>query len=163
MIPVPIDMATSSARRFAKLRWQLALIALVSCASELIGGFFFGFRSVSAHIVLWVLAVLLVVPAARLADACFPSPDLRDWSIRTGVLAFAVVVLCGLALGALHLISRLSFAIVEGLLLIGVSIALPRRARGGGEGHSNRFVALAGVWIAVAAFVLGFYWQFRRG
>lgn len=134
---------------------RIICIACACCASELVAGAYFGFASLSAHIVFWVLGGLLVLPAFVIADGLFTSSGFMETSIRTGVVAFALVVLCGLVLGATHLLARTPYVAAEALIVFWTALAVPRRTPSADDTRSSLPVPVLGLWIAIIAFVIG--------
>jgi hypothetical protein len=115
--PLSREVPTSIVSRMPRLGRQIALTAGALCVSELAAGAYFGFASLSAHVAFWALGTTLVIAAFLIADGLFPSPDFADTSIRTGILAFALVVLCGLVFGATRLVARTPYVAAEALVL----------------------------------------------
>jgi hypothetical protein len=134
---------------------RATVIACAFCASELAAGAYFDFPSFSAHVVFWMLAALLVIPAFLIANATFPSSGPAESWTRTIVIAFAFVVLCGLVLGAGHLLARVPYLVAEALMTCGAVIAVGGRALPKRDLRRRLPAALAGLWIAIVAFIIG--------
>lgn len=75
------------------------------CASECVGGVYFGFASIPDHVTFWILAGTLLIAASRVSDSLCPTCGPVDAVIRTGLVSFGLVVLCGLVLGATRLLA----------------------------------------------------------
>ena len=72
-------------------------------------GWYLGFHSLSAYLSFWILCGLAGIPAWRLVRSAFPWTGLADAIIRAAIVAFAAVVLAGLALGSLGLIGTVPY------------------------------------------------------
>lgn len=133
----------------------LTIAVLTAGVCEFVGGAYFGFGTLSAHLEWWVLSLLLGFAAFVIADRLFPAPERAEVWIRTGVLSFALVVLCGLTLGATHLLAPAPYVITESLLVVCAISALPRGVQPRGDPPTSLPVAVLGLWIAIVAFVVG--------
>src|SRR5689334_7607038 len=72
-----------------------------------------GYRSPTSYIVFWFLAALAVAAARRVVRSKWRSADPVANVIRIAVVALAVVVGCGLVLGALAQLKQIGFAVAE--------------------------------------------------
>ncbi len=148
--------ASTSGVRTPRFGRPLAVSALAFVVSEVIAGAFFGFASLSTHAAFGGLVVLLVLPAFVIVDRLVPSPSIADISIRTGLVSFAIAVLCGLVLGAARLASLTPYVVAAGLLLAAALFIAPRRAAAPAFTHPALPAALLGFWAAMLAFVIAF-------
>jgi hypothetical protein len=130
-------------------------VALAIAASEAGAARFFGFGGLVPQLWLWTSALLLLAPARRIATRGVPPPDSADIAIRGGVIAFAIVVAIGLALGAAHRMTPASYAIAEATVLIGVFLIGRRSAAGLDRPAEHLPVLFVGLWAALVVFVVG--------
>lgn len=137
----------------AHSRAQTTVFVFLGCIAAFVGGVSFGFSSIAAHILFWLLAAPLAFASLAIVRRSFSSTDVADVLLRAGLVMLAFVVSCGLLLGTAHLISRAWYAIAEALFVIGGLVAARHRLEI--PDATQHSVLPVGFWIAVAAFVLG--------
>ncbi len=147
-------MSGSDARPLRR-RAVVISVALALAASEAGTARFFGFVGLVPQLCLWTLALPLLALAWCIAMHGVPPHDSVELAIRGGVIAFAIVVVIGLALGAAHRITPASYAIAEATALIGVFLIGRRSTAGIHRPAAGVPVLLVGLWIALIAFVVG--------
>ena len=113
------------------MRSSWVAVFAVLCATNIAFGWLLGYRTPGVYVAFWALAALLVWTASLASSAFAPVSTIDAW-IRTGVLAFAVVVLCALALGAARALTLGAFFAAE-VACLGAALTLlsPRAARPG--------------------------------
>ena len=72
-------------------------------------GWYLGFHSVLAYCSFWILCALAGISAWRLVRSVFPWAGLADAVVRASIVAFAAIVLAGLALGSLSLLGTVPY------------------------------------------------------
>jgi hypothetical protein len=137
-----------SARVTADVLITLSALAFTNLAL----GWYLGFRSVSSYLVFWLLCGFVGLTSVRLARRAFGATGATDTIIRTAVLAFALIVLAGLALGSLGLVGTIPY-----LLFFAGCFAASRFLKG--DDREPRAapripVALVAVLVPALAFVI---------
>src|SRR5947208_777172 len=95
----------------APSRWLIGVLGTANLAV----GFAAGYRTLSVYLSFWFLAALALLTARRVVRHVWPAHT-ANRAIRTAVVAFAVIVGCGLGLGAARLLTVAGFAIAEAIL-----------------------------------------------
>src|SRR5262245_15247603 len=105
-----------------------------------------------------LLAGLTVAAARRITTLLFPAESRELMAIRTAVLAFAIVVACGLLLGWIGRLSLAGYLVTEGILCAALLAVRPSRAREAVPGANRDGIQawIVGVVGALAAFAAAF-------
>src|SRR5439155_24037735 len=83
-------------------------------------GWHLGFRWPAAYLIFWALCGCVCAAAIRIVRALFPWRGLADAVLRCGVVAFALIVLAGFALGVTGLIGPFPYLVLA-LAMLAVS------------------------------------------
>jgi hypothetical protein len=137
-----------SARVTAGVLSILSILALTNLAF----GWYLGFRSVVSYLVFWLLCGFVVATSLRLARRAFGATGAADTSIRTAILAFALIVMAGFTLGSLGLVGRIPY-----LLFFAGCFAASRLLKGDAREPTVALkvpIVLAAVVVPALAFVI---------
>jgi hypothetical protein len=86
----------------------LSVLAITNLAL----GWYLGFRSVWSYVAFWLLCAAVGLTASRIVRRVFPWEGAADAILRTGIVAFALIVLMGLALGTAGLLGPPAYLVV---------------------------------------------------
>ena len=100
--------------------WALASLAV---------GWWLGFRAPAGYAVFWTLAGCAAATAIRIVGRVFPWRGLADAALRCAVVAFAIVVVTGLLLGAGGLVGPLAYVLAAAGSLAATAIVRSPRTR----------------------------------
>ncbi|HEY7792268.1 MAG TPA: hypothetical protein VIC33_17275, partial [Vicinamibacterales bacterium] len=104
----------------------VAMVTLAACALLAIPGSALGYRRAGPYIACWILNTLLAADAWLIARRWFRGADAL---LRTAIIAFALVVVCGLLLGSIGLLTPLAYAVLLLALCGGLSATAGRPVR----------------------------------
>jgi hypothetical protein len=135
---------------------QTLTTAALLCTINAVLGWYLGYQAVGAYVGFWLLAALAVLTASSVTRRAFPPAGQADTIIRIAVLSFAVIVLCGLALGSSGRLALTPYLVLEAALL-GSSMFLESRRRPAPAPRQYLVpLPVVGVTAAMLAFVAGF-------
>jgi hypothetical protein len=129
------------------------VIAVTVLAATNVGfGWHLGYRSLTGFLAFWLLASFVVAASVRLARGAFGASGFADTTIRSAVVAFALIVLGGLVLGSLGMITLRFY-----LLFFAGCFAVSRLFQTGGwrtAAVPNLPVVMAAVLVPAIVFVV---------
>jgi 4-amino-4-deoxy-L-arabinose transferase-like glycosyltransferase len=129
----------------------------VLCATNLVIGWSLDYRSAGAHAVFWAFAALTAVPAWTLARILLDPAGTLDLAIASSVLAFALIVVCGLTLGALGWLTLGAYAALQAALAaLAIAAGRTRPARDDSSGPSSELAHLPAWTIGIAGALVAF-------
>jgi hypothetical protein len=141
-----------SAKAFA-LQRALALTLGALALTNVALGWFLGFRSPAAYLIFWAMCACVAGTAIRIVRALYPWRGLADAALRCSVIAFALIVLEGFALGVTGLIGPVPYLVLS-LAMLAASTALPAATPRPPIDASRVPIYLAAVLCPVLAFVV---------
>lgn len=77
-------------------------------------GWYSGYRSFTAYLAFWLIGSFVIAASVRLARGVFGASGAADTTIRSAIVAFALIVLCGLTLGRLGMIGPIPYLLFFG-------------------------------------------------
>src|SRR5262249_5493517 len=116
-------------------------------------GWHLGFRSPAAYLIFWILSGCAVVTAVRVVRSLFPWRGLADLTLRCAVVAFALIVASGFALGVARLLGPLYYLAI-GVAALAGSLLLRARTRRSAIDSGNAPAYLAVVLVPIFAFIV---------
>lgn len=116
-------------------------------------GWYLGYRSFPAYLACWLLCGVVLFVSVRLARGAFGSTDLTDTIVRSGILAFAMIVLSGLVLGSVGLVGTLPYLVLA-LAGLGACLALTAPSRSPKLRAAAAPIQIAVVLLPILAFIL---------
>jgi hypothetical protein len=115
-----------------------------------------GYHAASPFVLFWLLNAAVVLTACVVTRSLFPWTGAADALMRTGLLAFAIVVLSGLVLGSIGRLTQPAyFAFVGGLLLANF-LLLPHDTTLRPASLAGLPIFAVAVAAALLAFMIGF-------
>src|SRR5579864_7239984 len=128
----------------------------VVCAANLVLGWRWGYHALGAYLGFWCLAFLVLTTSWNVVSRLFRSASRAEAAVRVAVVAFAIIVLCGLALGSLGQLTVRGYFVAEAALWC-ASWLLPEGDRDAFPETSFTLPAsMVGVGAALVAFTLAF-------
>ena len=97
----------------------------VVVAANLAIGWSWGYRTIGPYLGFWLLAGLTFVTARVVTDRVFRPTGTLNFAVSSGIVAFAIVVLCGLLLGVAPRLTLASYLLGQTTLLVAATL-LPR-------------------------------------
>jgi hypothetical protein len=116
-------------------------------------GWYLGFHSGSSYVAFWLLCVSVGFTASRIVRRVFPWAGAADATLRVGTVAFALIVLTGVALGTAGLIGPPAFLSVA-VAGWGASLVLKTPSRSPIVGATAVPIQIAVVLVPILAFVV---------
>jgi phosphatidylserine synthase len=105
--------------------WFVSLACSVAAAL----GWSQGYHSITSYVTFWLTGILVGLSAVRIERLGFRSATRTDRIIRTVVIGFALIVLCGLLLGSAGWIGRAAYLVFFGICFVVLLIVrLPRES-----------------------------------
>jgi hypothetical protein len=105
--------------------WFVSLACSVAAALGWSGGY----HSITPYVTFWLTGILVGMSSVRFERLAFPSGIRTDRIIRTVVIAFALIVLCGLLLGSAGWIGRAPYVAFFGsCFVVSLGFPLPRES-----------------------------------
>ena len=101
----------------------------VVVAANLAIGWSWGYRTIGPYLGFWLLAGLTFVTARVVTDRVFRPTGTLNFAVSSGIVAFAIVVLCGLLLGVAPRLTLASYLLGQTTLLVAATL-LPRDPAG---------------------------------
>ena len=135
------------------------LIAATALSLALIPfGWHAGYHAAGAYLFFWALIATTLLTSLTIAARWFPWTGAVDAAIRIGVLAFAVIVTCGLLLGSRGLLMPGGYVALLGLftVLTLASSGTPRWPRFSTPPLAALPIPVVGLLAALLAFMAGF-------
>jgi hypothetical protein len=144
-----------------RVRSSAGLSIAAICGLNLVLGWSSGYDSAVPYLAFWILAALPLLAAYRLVARIWPSLDRTDQAVRQALVVLAIVVGCGLVLGALRILTLWAYLCAEAALLgiAYVATAGPAPARDQPQASGERSLPgslLVGVAGAMLAFAIAF-------
>jgi hypothetical protein len=130
-----------------------AATIFVLCLSNLVVGEYLGFHSIAAYLWFWLFCTLIIVSSRRVITCLYPETDCVSTVIRMAVVGFALIVSCGLILGALGLLTPAWYLVGQTLLLV-ASLFLKRTRSA--TGSLEIPLVVAAVIVPMTALIVGF-------
>ena len=122
--------------------------------SNLLIGWYLGYRSIESFLAFWLLGALAGAAAWNFAVHGSAPGDSAGRAVRAGVIAFAIVVACGLVLGAAGRLTTLGYIVLE-TVLFGTSLVARRPSTAYAAAPGSKWpvmaVAIVGALVAFAA------------
>jgi hypothetical protein len=131
--------------------WSAVMVAVLFCV-----GWPAGYRSAESYLGFWLSVTGVVSVAATIVRRGYDPRGLAELLVRTGVAAFAIIVLTGLVLGQFGAINGVTYCAVGALLL---AVALVLRSAPSLE-ISRAFADLPPFIVGIAAALLVFVLSF---
>jgi 4-amino-4-deoxy-L-arabinose transferase-like glycosyltransferase len=105
--------------------WFVSLACTVAAAL----GWSQGYHSITSYVTFWLTGILVGLSAVRIERLGFRSATRTDRIIRTVVIGFALIVLCGLLLGSAGWIGRAAYLVFFGIcFVVSLIVRLPRES-----------------------------------
>jgi hypothetical protein len=112
---------------------RVAGLVLLATVVILVPGWHAGYRSAAPYVSFWILNTLALLDAVIVVQRFFPFDTAYDQLVKVGVAAVAIVVLCGLLLGAIGALTPVGYLVALSLLLAGIAVLPSRPAQASGE------------------------------
>src|SRR5262249_12347969 len=116
-----------------------------------------GYQEPSTYFLSWLLATLAIGSGWTIASRLFGRSDTGELVARAALIAFALVVLCGLLLGAIGRLSPTAYVVTELLFFLASRRIRPRDDRPTTDGDRAQLsMWCAGLVGALAVFAIAF-------
>src|SRR5579862_4637886 len=147
----------SGPRVHTPTRWLIGIL----CVTNVAIGWTDGYRAIAGYLAFWVLAALALLTARRIVRHVWRGDDdPATGVIRIAVIALALIVGCGLLLGAARLLTLQAYVIAEALLFAASRLILSERESPRADGRlpdaPSMPAAVVGVLGALTAFAVVF-------
>jgi hypothetical protein len=130
---------------------HILVLMVLLCGLAVVAGWPQGYHSVLGYGVFWLIGTVTALSAFFIERTAFPAGPARDRLVRTAVIAFSLIVVCGLLLGTLGWIGITSYVVFSVAGFIGV---LRTSVRGGGLERTAEHLPGSRVVLAVLLPVL---------
>lgn len=132
---------------------DVVAVVAVLAVTHLGVGWYLGFHSVWAYLSFWMLCGLAGVPSWRLVRSVFPWAGAADAVVRAAIVAFAAIVLAGLAFGSLGLLAPVPYFCLFAACFA-ASFALRKPRDSAGFPLSSVPIPIAAVVIPLLVFIV---------
>ena len=136
--------------------WFVSLACSVAAAL----GWSQGYHSLTSYVAFWLTGILVGLSSVRIERLGFRPASRTDRIIRTVVIAFALIVLCGLLLGSAGWIGRAAYLVFFGICFAVSMIVPPPRESpspmtGGAPGSRTVFAIVAPILVFIVTVGIG--------